>query len=581
MKQLLSSFYVAFYLYTSFGIASAQSQTTADTITYAQQNTSQEKLIEAQKYFLLEDFEQALKALKGAIEADPNNDAAYFKQAEVHLRLAQYNDGLKAIENALTLKSNNKYYYLLASELATLGQAPGEVSKYYLQMVNLTDDYIMYLEEIAKHFIAQGKWQQAIEIIDMTAQKTTLSPTQYQVKVDILVNANRISEAKNLLRQLQQKFPREHQFVFQEARLLSLNKEKEKAIELLKAQKQPTTDMQLLLAELQGGKEQAPEDQKLLLLQSFSNPNADARVRTLLMGQYLMESMGKVNLKLVDSLQQVLENDFPDEPIVLENGAITYQILSQKAEGEARRAYALASLERQEQLTQIQPGDFEIWQTLLKHLATWKNWMKLEEQADEALLRFPNQIRFYIYMAEAKIGLEKTNEAKALLRQSLLLANSNPELKSLILSHQANLAYQTQKIKEANDLYEKALAEEPSHPGAILAYGTYLSMEKPQKALAYIEPWIEQGAKNEVIFRIKAQALFTLSEFEKAKSTLEEEFASSSTLAQGETLELLGDIYFEMNDVEKALEFWQKARFSPGVSDQIDQKIDEKTIPKN
>lgn len=580
MKQFLFYCMLGSYLYSGLGIASAQMQTAADTITYAQQITSQEQLIEAQKYFLLEDFEQALKSLNNAIDADPNNDAAYFKQAEVYLRLERYGEGLKAIEKALTLERTNKYYYLIASELAALDQAPDQVSGYYLQMVNSTNDYFMYLEEIAKHFISQGKWQQALELIDFTEQKTNLSPAQYQIKVDILVNANLINEAKQLLNQLQGKFPGERQFVFQEARLLSLNKEKEKAIELLKAQKQPTVDMQLLLAELQGGKGQTPEDQKLLLLQSFSNPNADAQVKTLLMGQYLMKTTGNIDLKLVDSLQLELESDYQDEPVVLENGAITYEILAQKAEGENRRAYAMASLERQERLILIKPGDFETWQNLLNHYATWQNWQKLEVQADEALLRFPNQIRFYIYLAEAKMGLEKTNEAQLLLRQVLLMANSYPELKSLVLSRQADLAYQKQNMADATKLYEKALNIENPHPDAILSYGRFLSVENPKQALLFIEPWIEQGAKNEAIFRIKAQALFTLSEFEKAKSTLEKDFSSISALADGQSLELLGDIYFKLNAAKEALKLWEKAKFAPGVSGQIDEKINEKNISK-
>ena len=580
MKQLLSYFLVSSLFSLCLTSSFAQTENEVDTISYAKEMASQESLIEGQKFFLLEDYESALKSLESALEADPNNDAAYFKQAEIYLKQEKYDEGLTAIEKSLTLQANNKYYYLLASELAALNQQPEKVSDYYLQMLNKTDDYFLYLEEMAKHFIAQGNWQQALEVINYTEGKTNLTVAQYQIKVDILVNANQMKAAQQLLAQLQEKFPGERQFIFQEARLLSLNNQKDEAISLLKAQKELTGEMQLLLAELQGAKVETPEDQKKILLQSFSNPSTDVEIKTVLLGQYLAEGSENVDLMLIDSLQQTLEQNYPEESIVIEHGAKAYEILAQSAEGLQMKAYAMESMERYEKLTQLNPGDFEVWKNLLAQYNLWGNWKRLEIQADEALLRFPNQILFYIHLADAKRELQNINEARSLIRQAQVMANTNPSLKSLAISRMALLAYHEQNTEEAGQLYQEAIGFENPHPEAILAYGTFLSLEKPKEAINFIEPWIRQGAKNEAIFRIKAQALFTLSKFERAKSALEEG-NSISSLSSGQSLELLGDIYFKLNNIEKALELWGKAKFLPGVSDLIDQKINEKTIPTN
>src|SRR5690606_25530249 len=75
--------------------------------------------IEAEKYFILEDFAKAYVLFQKAIEYDQYNAAAHYKLAEILMETDEFEKALLHAQRALELDPENKYYHLINAEIYT------------------------------------------------------------------------------------------------------------------------------------------------------------------------------------------------------------------------------------------------------------------------------------------------------------------------------------------------------------------------------------------------------------------------------------------------------------------------------
>ena len=166
VKQINKLLFLALiWILSAFSLKAWQVESTLkkETSKYDQAN-AEYLLIEAQKYFLLEDYERAIAFLDKSIDVDEKNHAAWFKKAEIYLAKNDTKKGVEAIQKAIALSSNNKYYYVLAAELEKANRNPEGAARYYELMASYTPDYQVYLVELANVFQAVGKTREAIEL---------------------------------------------------------------------------------------------------------------------------------------------------------------------------------------------------------------------------------------------------------------------------------------------------------------------------------------------------------------------------------------------------------------------------------
>ncbi len=159
-------------------------------------------LIEAQKFFLLEDYERALAFLEQSLKVDVNNHAAYFKRAETYLVTEKYDLGIESIQKAQELLPDNKYYYILAAQLykakKDLDGAAGE----YEKMLTNTSDYKEYLLDLVDLYVELEKYDKALTTLEST-EKAFNAPNKFMLqKKEMLVLTGRIAEAKDYLKTL-------------------------------------------------------------------------------------------------------------------------------------------------------------------------------------------------------------------------------------------------------------------------------------------------------------------------------------------------------------------------------------------
>lgn len=532
-------------------------------------------LIEAQKFFLLEDYKRAVAFLDKALEVDQENHAAYFKMAEVQLILGEHTAGLTAIDKAIELQKDNKYYYVLAAQLQKASQNFAGAAQYYELMIANATNYNAYLIEITEVYENLGQLDKALEVLDQSEKGGGLSLDQKSRKVDLLVKTNKGKQAISYLATLFDENPTNSDILYKYAYTLSSNQKTEEAIELLEGHELKTNELILLLAD-NYQRSGDSEKQKDLILRIHADREASLSMKTLLLGQWAFSGDLNDKTSIIDSLQVKMDEDYPDEPLVIENGGLLYTKLAQTSTDDQRTHYENKAVSYFKKLTKLRPGDFQVWNKILGYEYQQQAWDKLAASAEEALDLFPNQAIFYIYLASANQGLQEYDEAESLLRQASRMALSNQLLKSQILGKQAALALATGESEKAMSLFEEAMSLEQVHPESILSYADVLATSDAQKSLSLINSVIDSPFKNLQFIRIKAKALFNLTNYSEANTLLTEGLNQFPGQANGKTLELSGDILFKLNLIDEALEQWKAAKAKGNGSDKLDQKIENK-----
>lgn len=549
-----------------------------ETTKYEQAN-AEYMLIEAEKFFLLEDFDRALAYLDKSLEVDNKNHAAYFKKAEIYLAQNAPEKGLEAIKEAINLRKDNKYYYVLGAQLEKANRNMEGAAKFYELMVENTTDYSTYLVELASTYQSLGKLSDAIDVFEKAG---SLNLDQSMKLVEMYVQNSKERRATQLMEELIIQYPGDSDLKYQYANLLATVGETDKAIEALEAEPNKTAEMRLLLSNLYAGNGQA-DAKYSLLIESFSDQDATLTDKTLLLGQLILENPEELPVNLIDSLQTNLELQYPEDALAIENGTFVYSKLAEVTEGNQRDLFQLKTIEKYKKLKDLKPGDFKVWDKVLSYEYKSGDWEALSADADEALMLYPNQAVFYIYLASAKINQKEVDEAEDLLNQASRMSRSNELLRSQILGKQAEVAQLNGNITVANQLYEQALTLGQIHPETSLSYGkfianydtSHLSTEfettQPEDTTETTKPQARSKELDDIYKR--AIALYFQSDYDKAFILLLSNIHTFEDNKDGAAVELYGDIYYRLKLPDIAMKYWVKAKEFGGTSDKIDQKI--------
>jgi predicted Zn-dependent protease len=471
---------------------------------------------------------------------------------------------------AINIRSNIKYYYVLGAQLAKANRDMQEASRFYQLMTENTTDYKPYLVELATSFQATGKQKDAIIAFESTENLTL---DQSMKLVEMYVQESKKRKATELMERLIIQHPSDSDLKYQYANLLNTLGETELAIASLEAEPNKTAEMRILLSNLYEGKGESSAKYDLLI-ESFGDPEASLTEKTLLLGQLILENSTDLPIDLIDSLQTSLENQYPNEALAVENGTYVYTKLAEIASGNQRDLFQVKAINRYKQLKELKPGDFKVWDKVLSYEYNTGDWQALSADADEALMLYPNQAIFYIYLASAKINLNEPDEAEDLLNQASRMTRSNELLTSQILGKRAEIAEMNNQIQQASQLYQQALKLNQIHPETSISYGKFMATHNViTESTETISNRFTVGEKDLKDVYQRALALYSSDKPAEALVLLLSNIHTFEDNKNGAAMELYGDIYKQLKLTDIALKYWVKAKEFGGASDKIDQKI--------
>lgn len=527
---------------------------------------AEEALVEGMKFFMLEEYDKAVKHFEKSLELDPNNGAAQFQIARAQKRENKPAAALSAAEKALELDPQNPFYYVFLGQFYRQLRKIPEAIETYERLVQDVEQKPEYYEELAMLYLQNQEHRKAISTYDKIEERYGTSIEVVRRRQLIYLQQDDLERAIKEGEKLIATFPNVEPYIIQQAEILLRLQRKEEAKALLNElllESDEFPQAYLLLAQIHQS-EGNTEAQNTALEAAFSSPalNLDAKI-DILMRYYQ-------NMALDVSYQQA---GLQLSKLTLEahpQAAEPYSMLGdfQLAGGdfaEARKNY-ISALERN-------PDNYDLWERVIQLDLNEQDYQAAVAHSESALEYFPNQAMLWYYSGSANYLQKAYQEAVAALEQGLMLA-TDKRLKSQFSSQLGDVYHALKSFQKSDKAYEEALSYDPNNAHAMNNYSYFLSLreEKLGRAKELSAKLVERYPENATYLDTHGWVLYQRGEYGQAAAFLQK--AVEGAPNDGTVLEHYADVLFRLRKKEEAIRLWKRAKELGGdLSPDIDRKI--------
>ncbi len=155
----------------------------------------------------------------------------------------------------------------------------------------------------------------------------------------------------------------------------------------------------------------------------------------------------------------------------------------------------------------------------------------------------------------------------------------NKPLEGQFYANLGDAYYRDKQMEKSDSAYERALEINPNDTYVLNNYSYYLSLRNVDldKAQAMSRKANELDPNNGNSQDTYAWILYASAKYVDAKEWIEKALQNGGE-KNAVILEHYGDILFKLNEKNKALEYWIKAKEAGKGSDFLEKKINEKTL---
>ena len=197
--------------------------------------------------------------------------------------------------------------------------------------------------------------------------------------------------------------------------------------------------------------------------------------------------------------------------------------------------------------------------------------------SEKALELFPNQAMLWFYNGTGHLMQKNAAKAVKSLEYGKKLAADNAELQTQF-NMQLGDGYQHLKdYPKSEEAYESVLVADPDNTHVLNNYSYYLSLRNQSlnKAKSMSEKLVRQYPKDATYLDTYAWVLYKLKDYNNSRKYLEEAIAIKK---DADVLEHYGDVLYQLDEKDKAVEQWIKAKSLGKGSEFIDKKIKDKKL---
>lgn len=228
----------------------------------------------------------------------------------------------------------------------------------------------------------------------------------------------------------------------------------------------------------------------------------------------------------------------------------------------------------------LDPSVPQNWQALGDIYAKSNDVEQLDRLAEDAIKLFPQEGVWYYYRIMVQIQNDSIDGAIALIDNavSVLQGEQSYNFKSLFYGTKGDLLYQQSKFRETFASYDQALVYNSSNVYVLNNYAYFLAEcgERLDKAEQMSSITVMAEPQNPTYLDTYAWVLFKKGNYRDAQFQMERALLYSGKEASGTLYEHYGDILFHLDEVDKAIEQWQKALEQDDASEELQEKISQR-----
>lgn len=542
-----------------------------------------EKVLELQNEYLdalqekmIGNVDKAITKFKHVLSVDGRNDAAAYQLARIYLGKEDMTAAVDYIEKAMLYDPANKYYVLTAAEIQEKKSAFNQAARLYEGLHKTQRLPINYYERWAEALAAEKLYEEAALALSQLELKTGIQPEISRKKYDYYVLAGKNNKALEELLKLVNSDQDNTSYLLMVATHYRNENKMEKAEEYYQRilRLDPNhTQANLALAQKNRNNVQNGGAYLLNLLPIIQNTQVglDQKIREIT--PYLDKIKAHPDANTLVALRTVgeeLAHAHGDQW----NAIMLYgDILAENKED-------LLALEHYQRAVKLAPAQWVAFEKLIQqtyHLHQSKQLLAITEQAMDL---FPTQARVFIGHAQALMFHQKYAEAQRSLQDATLMSSGQPKLQAEILALLAYLSQMSGHSSEAIKFIEQ-LNQLNEKPVEALRWQAYVLLQH--------ENTLEEGLK--IVKAIQSldrdhyagKYLQGLYHYRKKDLNESREYLQKALQHDGDhdsdVLELYGDVLFQVQQTQEALQYWMKARdLRPSPSASLNKKITSKQL---
>ncbi|MBS1783474.1 MAG: tetratricopeptide repeat protein [Bacteroidetes bacterium] len=534
--------------------------------------------VDAIKARILDDPKKEENLLLEVIALQPDEAAPHYDLARLYKDQKKPELAEEQIKKAISLDGNNQWYQAVYAEILQSRNKFELAADAYRELAKKTKFNQEYILQAIQLYAAANQFKPAIELIDQLQKQVAEGDDRSNFllfqKQQMYLKLNDLTKAVEAAKQLISNNPNDGKYYNNLAELYTNNNQIDKAYELyLQAVKQLPTD-----PDIQYGMAQLYKEKKDLALydeymhKAILNPEFDEETQTSALVSYLQElasdSVRKRNIS-IDITSRVVQLHPQSAALANVYGEV---LLDNDKPDSARIAFKKA--------VALDPSRYVAWQRLMFSYTDSKDADSLIRYSEKALRYFPNQAVVHYLNGIGYFNKKEYPQAiKALNRAIEFQPEDNKALLGDMNSMLGDIYHAAGKVHESDSAYDKAIVLNPKNASALNNYAYYLSLrgvrledaERMSKKSLDLRP-------NEATFMdTYGWILYKQGKLELAKDYILKAIGHNPN-ADGTVWEHLGDVYFKLGDVEKAVESWKRAKSKGTENIIIDKKISDRKI---
>jgi len=504
--------------------------------------------------FLKGNFAEAQTLYNNCIAINGKSAVSYYQLSRIAREL---NNNELALSNSLMacqLNSENVWYQLLhASNLKYDGKILQAID-IYKKIINKYPDNIVYKINLSLMYSSIGKYQEAINMIDLVENIVGFTEEIGVYKYKYYINLNDLKKTEYVLYKLNFQFPEKD--IYRELIvdfLLAKNDFEKSNIFIEKNIRSFSSVSNFYYQKYKYFKAVKHTDSTFYYQKKFFE---DSKFDPLIKSKELLSAFSddgtvfnydKVHLIELCNILQKFNNNLPESYLIISNFSM--------ADGNTEESIKNLLI-----CTKNAPASFECWQQLIQVLVQVGDYDRLRIHSARALDYFPDQPFFYLYLGIGQLSLGYYSEAIQALKSGLLYIVDNPFLESQFYFNLGEAYFKNKDKFNCYKYFEKTIALDQNNRFALHNYSYYLALNNDSLNLAdvLIKKCISLDFANPNYYYTQALILFKLNEFNQAKVMLSKAFniAGESNYVW---CELYGDILKRLGNLIEARKYWERS----------------------
>lgn len=563
------------FLFVALLLLSCAKQELKQTTAKQESHTAKHKVDPASVHFLLEGkkVDEAIKVqlLSQAINLDSLNDAAHYELALFYTKQSPEQSIEKAVshlQKAIQIDDSNPWYLHLYGRLLVDTE---QYSKGIAVFENLIERYPQnrsYVYDLAYSYEQSGNYQKAIDLFDEIEQQQGFDPQLNYLKHELYMQMGEIEQSIAEVEEIVDNNP---EYVSYAAYLsnyyLSINNfEKAEHYTNIILQQQPNDPQGLVAkAKLAAGKSEKAEIIKNLTQLFDSELSLDQKVQLVIPFieiSTLNAAAKEGTIQSFKYLSTQYQND--PKPFALLGDAYA----SNQQFEEAMNAY--------KQAISFESCTYSVWEQFLILLSDKREHENVNIYAKQAIEKFPEEFIPHYLHGFSSIQQNHYEQGIPSLQKALTFVTENASMKAELNAALADAYYQNKQYSESFSTFEKVLQTNPNDAFILNNYSYYLATQNENLAKA------EQMAKlakelNSSANTIDTYAfvLFQMKRYEESLVFFQQAYEMAETSPV--ITEHLGDAYYKVGDVDKAIYYWKKA-YTLEENSRVLEKINSQTF---